>query len=134
MIEIVRLEIILRDSLFNDEEVVDGELPEGAILVKGIKKDTGFAFHPERLETHREEVTEMLKQLPTQFRESGGGGWSFLNACNTKDGKQWTGEHRKMEELFMLGMGLELVKYQLPRDMWPDLYGGMPYISISVTD
>ena len=37
-----------------------------------------------------------------------------------------------MEQLFVLGMGLGLVKYGLPRSMWNVLPGGMPYISIDL--
>ena len=65
---------------------------EGAVIVKGIIHK--FAFDPKKLKEYKEEIIKFLSELPTKFRKSGGGGWSFLNACNTKDGEQWTGLHQ----------------------------------------
>jgi hypothetical protein len=69
----------------------------------------------------------MLAELPDMFKESGGGGWSFLNACDDRHGNQWTGLHQRMEQLFQLGIGIDKVECQLPREVWPALPGGMPY-------
>lgn len=55
---------------------------------------------------------------------------SFLNSCNTNEGKQWTGMHMKMEFLFALGVAIEKVKNLLPREMWPILPGGVPYFVV----
>jgi len=63
---------------------------------------------------------------------SRGGGWSFLNLCSTKDEKQWTGLHERMEQLICLGMAIGKVSYCCPREMWPSLLGGMPYVRIKV--
>jgi hypothetical protein len=71
----------------------------------------------------------LLNELPSSFKKDIGGGWSFLQACETKDGVQW-GEHRNMEQLFVLGMALGKVRYCLPRDLWQVLPGGMPYLVI----
>lgn len=109
--------------LYKDEET-NGKVPEGAVLVNGITFNYGF--HPGRLEEQREKVTAWLDALPHQFRESEGGGWSFLDACLDEDGFQW-GEYRNMEQLFCLGIGLKLVSYSLPRSMWFTFSGGMPY-------
>lgn len=88
-----------------------------------------FRFHPGRLESHRDEVAQLLAELPDEFHEGKGGGWTFLNACMTKDGEQW-GEHINMEQLFALGVGLGLVRWQFPREMWFRLPGGMPYVVV----
>jgi hypothetical protein len=37
-----------------------------------------------------------------------------------------------MEQLFQLGIGLGLAKWQLPPEMWGVLPGGMPYVVIEV--
>ena len=74
----------------------------------------------------------MLSELPDEFRVSGGGGWSFLQACNDRHGTQWTGFHQAMEELFMLGMAAGLVTELLPRDLWDALPGGMPYYAVKL--
>jgi len=120
------------DSLFRDEEVTKGQTPAGAVLVEGIVRNVGF--HPDRLRSHSDQVKQWLSLLPHQFREGkgGGGGWSFLEACNQEDGAQWTGMHQTMEQLFQLGIGLGMAKWLLPRSYWTMLPGGMPYVSVVI--
>jgi hypothetical protein len=79
---------------------------------------------------HGELILAMLMELPEQFRESGGGGWSFLNACDDRHGTQWTGLHQRMGQLFVLGQAIGMVRPLLPREMWDALPGGMPYYQI----
>lgn len=100
----------------------DGEEVRGVVLKA--------AFDPAAIESHRDTITAMLNELPDQFKESGGGGWSFLNACNDRHGDQWTSFHRAMEMLFMLGKAAGLVTEMLPREMWDILPGGVPYYII----
>lgn len=118
------VEGIFQDCLFRE-----GEDTSKHIRAEGIRTNVGF--HPSRLEGHREKIEEMLAELPNEFQQSGGGGWSFLNACNDKDGKQWTGLHQVMEQLVLLGIGIGKVKFQIPREMWKAFPGGMPYFVIS---
>lgn len=87
-------------------------------------------FDRTKLEAKRELITAMLLELPEQFRESAGGGWSFLQACDDRHGNQWTGFHRTMAMLFAMGQGLGLVKSLMPRELWPALPGGVPYYVI----
>jgi hypothetical protein len=103
---------------------------ENTKVVKGIR-GTWYLDRP-TLEANRAEITEMLSQLPDQFKISSGGGWTFLNACNDREGNQWTGDHYRMEELLVMGMGLDLVGYLLPRDFWVVLPGGMPYLVVKL--
>ena len=84
-------------------------------------------FHPQRLESHKAEIKQLLAQLPHQFNE--GGGWTFLNACVTEAGDQW-GEHRNIDQLLMLGVASKLAEYCMPREFWPVLPGGMPYFKV----
>lgn len=120
---------IFMDCLFRDEEVSKeaAEPPAGAVIVEGIMHV--FAMHPERLEGHREKVKAMLAELDDSFQAKGGGGMSFLNACMTKDGEHW-GEHRNMEQLFVLGIGLKLAKWLSARELWRAMPGGMPYVVV----
>lgn len=121
------------ECLYRPEEVQDlpkGEAPEGAVIVGGIRGK--FGFNPDRLEQQRGKVITWLQALPHTFRKSGGGGWSFLNACNQENGVQWTGLHQRMEQLFCLAMGLKLAECQTPREMWQALPGGMPYYVVLV--
>jgi hypothetical protein len=100
--------------------------PTGEVEVDGIRS-LGVRFDKTLLADHAELIAFLLGELPDEFKASGGGGWSFLNACNDRHGRLWTGLHSTMDKLFMLGMGVGLVECQLPRDMWVVLPGGMPY-------
>lgn len=125
MIDPNRVEEILKDCLFNEDEITEGEIPDGAIIASGIVQSYGL--HPKRLESHREEVRAMLLELPDEFMQSKGGGTSFLNACLDREGNQWTGLHQRMGQLFCLGEGLDLVECPIPRELWSALPGGVPY-------
>lgn len=77
------------------------------------------------------DIESMLAQLPAEFQTTGGGGWSFLNACMDKGGGQWTGMHPTMDKLFMLGIAAGKARFLLPREMWGALPGGMPYVAVN---
>lgn len=98
-----------------------------AIEVEGIV--TKYTFDPTHLANHREEIIRLLNELPETFRESGGGGWSFLMSCHDKHGDHW-GEHPSMEALMCLGIAIDKVVFPIPRGMWKMLPGGMPYFII----
>ena len=93
LIDAARVDEIVRDCL-----VTEAPGPED-VVVDGVVHT--FAFKADKLAEHRLEVVGMLVELPMQFRPAemgGGGGWSFLNACNDRRGEQWTGM-RKYERL-----------------------------------
>ena len=116
------VEEVFKDFLFRE-----GEDVTKAVKVAGIVHNYGF--HPERLKSHFDDIDRFLNQLPDSFHERSGGGMSFLNMCDDKDGHQW-GEHLYMEQLVALGTGVSRVKYCMSRDMWTVFPGGMPYIVI----
>lgn len=105
-----------------------GESTENYILGQGVITNVGF--HPERLKKNEQNVSEMLAQLPDEFKKSVGGGMSFLNMCNDKDGNQWSDLHATMDQLVTLGISLNKVQFLMPREMWSVLPGGMPYIVV----
>jgi len=129
-----RVSEIFHDVLYSADELVglpEGEAPPDAVIVQGVM--TRFGFHPQRLESHRDEVATMLSHLPREFRDKdhgGEGGWSFLNACQDANDQQWTGMHQVMDELLTMGIGLDLATWLLPREMWDALPGGMPYVVV----
>lgn len=126
------VESVFTDCLLRDEELEDGK-PKSDVNVTRVEGLVHiFGFHNERLKSHESGIRQMLSELPTSFHKGMGGGWSFLNACQDKDGKQWTGLHMIMEQLFCLGMGLDLASYLLPREMWGALPGKMPYFVIDL--
>jgi hypothetical protein len=119
---------ITKDCLFKDD-IPQEELLKKAVIVHGIVNKWGFV--PEKLEEHKTEIIEMLAQLPVEFQEKLGGGWSFLNACVRRDGVQWA-EHPTMDMLFSLGQAVGAVQCLMPREMWSLLPGGMPYYQVKL--
>lgn len=141
MIDAQRVEEIMKDSLYREEELppnirAQEELldlpavpPTDAIVVKGLVSNYGF--HPERLKSHQAEIKAMIEDLPKEFLRETGGGYTFLNLCTEKDGRMW-GQHRDCENLLCLAMGLKMAGYCAPREMWQILPGGVPYIWFSL--
>lgn len=115
-------------TVFMDCLFEDGEDTSDHIVAEGIVQTVGF--HPGRIEQHRQEIHDMLGELPDEFKTSGGGGYSFLNACLDRHGNQWTGMHQAQEQLIQLGIAIGEVEYCLPRGMWGAFPGGMPYFMV----
>lgn len=116
-------------SIFKDCLPKDASLPEEqTVEVEGIVSRVVFA--KEKLSAHKEEICSLWAELPDSFQKTKGGGMSFLNMCIDKNGSQWTGEHRTMEMLLLLGMGIGKVSYTIPRRLWLIFPGRMPYITV----
>lgn len=125
------VDAVVRRVLYTREETGQAEgddIPNGAVVVNGIV--TKYAFHPDRLKESVEDIRSMLRQLPDVFHKGTRDGYSFLGACNDRSGRQWTGEHRVMEALFCLGLGVGAVVELMPRDLWSILPGGVPYYGV----
>lgn len=114
----------LTSNAFMDCLFKEGEDTTNHVKVEGLT--SMFGLHPQRLEEKRELVTALLAELPAEFKE----GWSFLNLCTTKDGEQWTDMHLVCEQLVVMAIGLGLMEYCMPREMWVILPGGVPYLMI----
>lgn len=114
----------LTQNAFMDCLFKEGEDTNNHVEVEGIINMYGL--HPQRLEEKRELVMALLAELPKEFKE----GWTFLKLCITKSGEQWTDMHRICEQLVVMSIGLGLMEYCLPREMWSLLPGGVPYIII----
>jgi hypothetical protein len=116
------------ENIFGDCLAKDFDATDTVVKAEGIT--TTAVFHPERLEANRLEINKLLDELPPQF----GDGWSFLNACDDKTGRQWTSLHARMEQLFQLGIAIGRVRLLAPRKMWSSLPGGMPYYVVLEPD
>lgn len=92
-----------------------------------------FVFDNEHLARVKQDVDDMLDQLPDPFHYNRGAGMSFLNANIDRKFRHW-GEHRDMERLFALGIAIGRVGVCAPRDLWPDLPGGMPYYVVNARE
>lgn len=121
------VQTVFMDCLFSDKDIENDRdgVEARAIKVQGITLNVGF--DPTKIEASKSNIRKMLEQLPLSFRETEKGGWSFLQACKTKEDVQW-GEHISMEQLFCLGMATSQVGYLLPREQWHILPGKMPYL------
>ncbi|MHA1285984.1 MAG: hypothetical protein ACTSPB_01150 [Candidatus Thorarchaeota archaeon] len=109
-----------------------GEIYEACLSKEGKEVEVcgKHTFNFSKVEEHKDEILKMLMNLPLEFREKEGGGWSFLKACNDKNDIQWTGFHARMEQLFALGVAIDRVVLLLPRSLWSSLPAGMPYLTI----
>ena len=119
------VEQVFRDCLFRD-----GEDTSNHVVAEGVRVKVGF--HPQRLESHRQDVIGMLAELPKEFQAAGGGGYTFLSACLDRHHRLWTDLHQVVEMLLVLGLALDLVAYcNEDREMWADIFpGGMPYFVV----
>ena len=111
---------IFKFCLYKKNEIKNGVTPLDTIIAKGIMMNVGF--NPTRLEFYKKEITDMISQLSFQ-------NGSFLKMCDAKNG-QWTGLHADMEELLCLGVAIGKIEYDLPKNVWSALPGGMPFITI----
>ena len=124
---------IALECLFTDDEIAgfvpteEKPAPDGAVVVDAIVNK--MAFVRERVEKNREKIGSLLDELPTKYAE----GASFLEACYDRHGNQWTGMQRTMASLFALGQAIGRVTFCAPREFWPMLPGGMPYLFVHAT-
>lgn len=125
MINSERVNEIFLDCLFRDEEDMSYK-----VIAEGITISIGF--HPERLKGHENEIISMLNDLPDKYKNASDGGCSFLSMCNDKFGWKWTSLQQRMEQLYLLGIGIGKIECLLPRDMWESLPGGMPFFVVVV--
>ena len=124
------------EALFAACSFNDGDDDSDRVEVESIAKGT---FRRGRLQEFEDDIKQLLDELPDAFKASGGGGMSFLQACEDRHGNQWTGFHAMMDMLFQLGIAIDRVTIgitegngiiPLPREVWGSLPGGMPYFLV----
>ena len=106
----------------------DSEPDQAGCEIQGVVHC--FRFNPRQIGMHTPGIKRLLAELPDEFWRSKGGGWSFLKASVDRHGWQWTDLHRDIETLVCLGIAAGVTAWVLPRDMWPELPGGMPYFFV----
>lgn len=112
---------IYKECLLRENEVKDNEPLVDFLMAEGIMAVT--VFNAERLSARKDDIVSMIDEL-ANLEE----GISFLTLCMDKNGRQWTGDHRVMDLLIQLGIGIDYLSYCLPRDMWKVFPGQMPYL------
>ena len=118
----IRIHEIFMDCLFKN--VSDDDMCISVYTLTGI-----FGFVPEKIEKYSHEIHSMLQELPIEFHEGSGGGYSFLQLPFTKDGNQW-GEQPNANELMALSLATGHMQYLFGKTMWGMLPGSVPYIVI----
>lgn len=111
-------------------ELLGSCLSENGAIVEGIVSN--FGIDVEKAKKDEAVIKTWIADLPTEFLFEGGGGWSFLNLCQTKDGEQWTGLHRACEALYVLSRAIGCANILLPRSLWGALPGGVPYLAFTL--
>jgi hypothetical protein len=106
----------------------DGEVRAEIIEVHAVRHRIGF--HAGRVKEKEILITGMLDELPDEFKNDKGGGWSFLNACNDRHGRQWADMQDAVDKLICLGLAIKKVEFLLPREDWKSFHGGMPYLRV----
>lgn len=106
----------------------NGENTDNHVIGEGVMTKVGF--NPVRLKENKKLIIKMLEELSDDFMVNGGGGMSFLNMSVDKNGNEWTGLHKTMDELVCLGNAIGRLGFVLPKELWSVLPGGMPYIVI----
>lgn len=121
---------ILKSCLFTEKELPEKGVPEGAILVEGVRLKVGF--HPERLKAAKPRITELLMQLVhDDFLRDKGGGMSFLRLVEDRAGALW-GEQRDAEALLCLALGTGQARVLVPKNLWAVFPGGVPYVAFDL--
>ncbi|MNM78196.1 hypothetical protein D3C81_900880 [compost metagenome] len=124
---------LFKRCLLRKTEVNEKGDPIGEhFIVEGIQPKLMFAFHPGRVAEVKGRIKAILENLPEQFRRDIGGGWSFLNLCVDKNKEQWTGLHHVCEHLLVLGIATDQMAFTSPREFWPMLPGGLPYVCVTI--
>lgn len=89
-------------------------------------------FSVNQLTKAREDIVKMLLCLPEGFRHDEKGGGSVSQMIMRADGTMWTGDMPDVEKLIALGMGVGLMEFCAPRERWPLLPGGFPYVRVMI--
>jgi len=120
---------LMKLCLFKDAEL-DGGPPKDAIFVQGIVQS--FALHKGRIEENKDILRKLAKEIiKDEFLKNGGGGFTFLHLPQSRDGELWC-EQRTAEALFCLCKAAGFAEYCIPRDLWPALPGGVPYVIFDI--
>lgn len=97
------------------------------VAVEGIT--TKVVFSVEKVESHSDTIKALLDELPDTFFVGNGGGYSFMFMPMDKHRNQW-GEQINAQELMLLGIASGYMHYLLPKEVWPALPGGVPYVVV----
>ncbi|MDB4984384.1 MAG: hypothetical protein JWM20_563 [Patescibacteria group bacterium] len=100
---------------------------------RGIGLQNDIYFSNDLLD-HKQEIKDMLLELPYDFKKSSGSkGASFLESNFKNTGRWWTMMFETAEMLFAMGHALGLVEFPVPREMWFTLEQELPILIVNDT-
>lgn len=103
----------------------EGEDPFTSLRIQGIH--SVFWLNQERLEEKRALITDLVGHLSRELKK----GISFLEICFNKDGILWTAESCVCENLLVIALGLNLIRYVEPQEEWASLPMQTPHIIVN---
>lgn len=121
---IEKVEKLFKDCLYKEEDLENEKPKNKPIKVEGICMNVWF--NPVYVEKNKNEINKLVNNLHPNFKE----GWSFVNLNLDKKSNQWTGNHRTMELLLLLGLATGKMEYCCSREMWSFLPLKLPYVRI----
>ena len=86
------------------------------VFVVGIGMFNSTRFHAGRLEAHRQEIIDMLAELPTEFQNCIGN--DMRKAVYIKYGWRWTTSLDSVNKLIQLGDAIDQVQRYPVRRFW----------------
>jgi len=98
------------------------------VSVPGITGTRVVSFDLAKLEEHRAETTNLVNQLPAEFKTAAGA--SFNGTNRNHRGDIWCRDESDREKLVQLGIALGIVELVEPRERWAYLPRQRPSIRI----
>jgi len=110
--------------------------PEGSKALHRVTVEGWLLRHTfsiGQLQKSREEIIRMLLCLPAGLRADVGQGGTIGLMVMRNDHSLWTKDMPDVEKLLALGLASGLMSFCAPRDRWPSLPDGFPYVRVEIT-
>ena len=115
------------NAIFQGCTVQKGDDPFTTSPVQHITHEVA-RFSQHRLDGHREDIHQLVNQLPDLFRKAGGGSYAYSQL--NRLGHRWTKFEPIQERLVQLGFAIGEIEFVHPRKYWPALYQGRPLLFV----
>lgn len=90
---------------WQNEILLEDELPEGAMLLNPLPSGANvITFHPEKLNQYRQEIGELLDQIPYLSQETG---ITLPMLGHTAEGSIWSENIYVIQKLYLLGVATD---------------------------
>lgn len=93
----------------------------------------GAAFDLARLDAYRQEIIELLMELPDEFMEDRGDGALITHAALDRHGHWWAPHIHDAEHLFLLSIAIGCARFTVLPELWYTNPSLQPYIVVNVS-